>query len=114
MLRTMVYKRKEHATLQERHMRDIYTKPTLTELHSKQRLSRLASDRRHFHGGSGEEGRCKLLIGPACLEAFRRRRHCRGEEGWWTRCASTSEQSTSAHPVHLGAGEQWLFTLHGL
>ena len=27
---------KKHATLQERHMRGIYTKPTLTELHSKQ------------------------------------------------------------------------------
>ena len=35
MLRTMVYKRKEHANLQERHMRGIYAKPTLTELHSK-------------------------------------------------------------------------------
>ena len=31
MSRTMGHKRKEHATLQERHMRGIYTKPTLTK-----------------------------------------------------------------------------------
>ena len=33
-------KQKKNATLQERHMKGIYTKPTLTELHSKQRFAR--------------------------------------------------------------------------